>query len=241
MKASFALFLLVLLFPIQSFGAEKSLLTSAPGLKVSLPEGLYLYQPWVTDVIFAPLFMVRDHKLLNPYELYGAKERGQGYERTEEEEKALDRFMSENVIGKTFNIYVGTEKLALLSDVVFKNRNECEASGMPSDLRGAGDYECNIVEKFNALIQARFPVLPFKSAELGGLQWSCPFRYFMSFLEIFSTKKAQSRHREHVFGRKRTSGLQDGRCVRQSGLYQGLRLKEARRVNRFTPTRVGTM
>lgn len=140
MKTSVALLLLISLLPIRAAGAEKP--NDVAGFKVNIPEGLYLYQPWTNDVAFAPLFMVRDGKLLNPYELYGAKERGyRGDERTEEEKKALDSFMRENVIGKSFNIYVGAEKYGVLSEVDFRNNNYCDAKIMLSDIRGEGNYK----------------------------------------------------------------------------------------------------
>ena len=138
MKTSVALLLLISLLPIRAAGAEKP--NDVAGFKVNIPEGLYLYQPWINEATFSPLFIIRDGKLLNPYELYGAKERGSDCERTEEEKKVLDSFMRENVIGQTFNVYVGTEKVGSLNKVVFENCNECEARVMFSSMSGAGDY-----------------------------------------------------------------------------------------------------
>ena len=140
MKTSVALLLLISLLPIRALGAEKPPANDAAEFKINIPEGIYLYQPWINEATFSPLFIIRDGKLLNPYELYGAKERGSDCERTEEEKKVLDSFMRENVIGQSFNIYVGTEKVGSLNKVVFENCNECEARVMFSSMSGAGDY-----------------------------------------------------------------------------------------------------
>ncbi|MBI5236773.1 MAG: hypothetical protein HY886_11085 [Deltaproteobacteria bacterium] len=102
MKASFALFLLVLLSPVQSLGNEKPSLTSTQGFKVSLPEGLYLYQPTLKRNAFSPLFIVKGETLLEPYVMA--------------EVLGLGKFSAQYLDGRVFKAYVESERFGLLRD-----------------------------------------------------------------------------------------------------------------------------
>ena len=118
-------------------------------LQVKLPEGLYLFQPLPQDKIynlvvgsnegkavpnpakddFAPLFIVKDGKLIDPYSL--ANKIG------------IEKFNKRYVTGKTFNVYNGTENIGELTDVKLNSLdNWCSNEFLPN-IAGKGKYKGN--------------------------------------------------------------------------------------------------
>ncbi len=117
------LFLLVL--------APSLVLASKADFAVKLPDGLYLYQPYAGDEVFAkgdkdtirPLFIVEKGKLVDPF--------------LRAQKMGLEKFMRKYVSGKTFNVYAGPELVGKLSDVEFAT---CSRGEFVPDLLGKGKY-----------------------------------------------------------------------------------------------------
>ena len=115
--------------------------------QVKLPDGLYLFQPLPQDTIyeldtgagkwrsipnpakddFSPLFIVQNDKLIDPYSL--ANKIG------------IDKFNKKYVIGKTFNVYNGTEKIGELKDVRLGFENNWCSNEFLSNIAGKGKYK----------------------------------------------------------------------------------------------------
>ena len=117
--------LLIFIFTVHhAFAQEGSSKTG--GLKVKLPDGLYLYQPKINAEPFSPLFIVDNGRLIDPYTL--------------RDKIGMEGFDKEYVKGKEFNVYAGSEQIGVLSDIellIHNPRNEEEYS---SDMAGYGKY-----------------------------------------------------------------------------------------------------
>lgn len=110
MKASVVFVLFLLLCPIHALGTQGPVADGGAGFKVSLPEGLYLYQPSIEETVFSPLFIVEGGALRDPYivaEALGAK-----------------GFHSQYLNGMKFNVYVERELFGVFTDAqldIFSN------------------------------------------------------------------------------------------------------------------------
>ncbi len=105
---------------------------SEPGIQVKIPDGLYLYKPYFREDrsgIFSPLVLVKNKKLMDPYLLA--------------EEKGYEAHLSKYVVGKTFNVYVGSERFGSIKelDLGFSVGSGCRRGEFIPSMRGNGVYK----------------------------------------------------------------------------------------------------
>lgn len=109
-----------------AFVASGAFVAADESLQITLPEGLYLYQPDF-DKTMRPLFIVSNGKLIDPFEKIL--------------KIGLEAFNSEFVANKVFQVFVGETKLGQLRDLRLKTTHKCETKKFTSIVQGEGKYE----------------------------------------------------------------------------------------------------
>lgn len=133
--------LLIFIFTIHNAFAEDK----ADEFTVRLPDGLYLYQPKITEEVFSPLFIVENGALVDPYAL--ASEMGK------------EKFLIDYVEGNVFNVYIGGDIVGKFSKARAEFLNDCELGSLP-DIRFKGSYEGKSLKEINldkSLFAAKWP------------------------------------------------------------------------------------
>jgi hypothetical protein len=105
---------------------------AATPIQVKIPDGLYLYKPYFSERWsgnFSPLILVKNKKLMDPYLVA--------------EEKGYEAYLSKYVVGKTFDVYVGSERFGSLRelDLGFRYSSPCRRDEFIPDMVGNGEYE----------------------------------------------------------------------------------------------------
>lgn len=99
-------------------------------VQVKIPDGMYLYNPYLSRVEgFSPLVLVRNKKLIDPYLVA--------------EEREYEAYLSKYVVGKTFVVYVGSERFGSIKelDLGFMYSSPCRRDEFIPDMVGNGEYE----------------------------------------------------------------------------------------------------
>jgi len=92
---------------------------------------------------WSALFIVKDGRLLDPFLQYSASKRGRDGVTSKEEKRLLDGLMREYVTGKTFDVYIGSDKAGELSALKLKVVNNCEVYRLLANIYGVGKYTDN--------------------------------------------------------------------------------------------------
>ena len=131
--------ILVLLIPVILLGTIIVVMADQKGIgsgkaqsafQAKIPDGLYLYKPYFSRREgYSPLVLVKNKKLMDPY-LVG-------------EEKGYEAHLSKYVVGKTFDVYVGSERFGSLKelDLGFSYSSPCRRDEFIPNMGGRGAYE----------------------------------------------------------------------------------------------------
>lgn len=114
--------------------ADESLKSNDTAFKVRLPDGLYLYQAGLNEGttrrtdhnIIMPLFIVEQGALIDPYS-HAMK---MGHE----------KYFEKYVYGKTFNAYIGSERVGKLINYQFEVSNILLDETLANFMKGKGKY-----------------------------------------------------------------------------------------------------
>lgn len=104
---------------------DQKLPQAAEKVHVKLPDGLYLFQVYVADDVVSPLALIKGGKLIDPYVL--AHKMG------------IPKFLQTYVEGRTFNVYVGPEKIGEATNLSLAPKTPCYINELPS-IEGKSSY-----------------------------------------------------------------------------------------------------
>ncbi|MFA5385770.1 MAG: hypothetical protein WC364_14135 [Eubacteriales bacterium] len=130
---------LIIAASIVNANAENIITKTKQGqvLSVKIPDGIYLHFTTFNKFrknIWSPLIIIKDKQILDPYEV--ANELG------------VQKIVEEYIVGKTFNVFKGSEKIGELSDVTLDSYNRTcmnkpydAAIKILSEIEGSGKYK----------------------------------------------------------------------------------------------------